>query len=33
MGFRSWWTIIKILYWDNKFFCLWQKRLEKNHFF
>ncbi|MCB2183770.1 MAG: IS66 family insertion sequence element accessory protein TnpB [Desulfobulbaceae bacterium] len=24
--------IIKILFWDNNGFCLWHKRLEKDHF-
>lgn len=24
--------IIKILYWEQNGFCLWQKRLEKHHF-
>jgi len=26
-------TIIKILFWDQNGFCLWQKRLEKDKFF
>lgn len=26
-------TIIKVLYWDNNGFCLWQKRLEKHRYF
>lgn len=25
-------NIIKMLYWDKNGFCLWQKRLEKDHF-
>ena len=25
-------NIIKILYWNKNGFCLWQKRLEKDHF-